>query len=383
MSPAIRKTVSLVLGLGLVLAVVCPAAAAKPPRPPEITDRFLIQVVDANGLPVPGATVTVTPIWGRAEAPFDSRTDSQGMVDISWRPRISDRFVGLRTADVQKFYLSQFSYRVKATGFLPTGGTATLRDVYNYFATPQLKIMNRLPVNKTRNVIVKIFRAADYLGPLTRGKIVSRRLIRFLKAYAPRLATYGLYFDVPAFRLISRGDRGVLVIRMRRLDGVRSMRVRLFAPGVSTGRMRSNFGLDGEFLGNLLFQAADPLITRLAGLLKSPHIGVYGARVAIRVYDPDRPFTAARPISLGFFITAANLARRNEMSPDRAGVIKLYSYYWDQLPILTARVIVPGSDPVVTRSWWGRGPGVPLKKKKAPAESPKKKPGTGASAGEG
>jgi hypothetical protein len=364
-SPVIRKTISLVLGLGLILAVVCPAVAAKPAATPEITDRFLIQVVDGNGLPVPGATVTITPIWGRAEGPLTSRSDSQGMVDVEWRPRVSDRFVGLKTDDIQKFYLSQFSYRVQAAGFLPAGGTATLRDVYNYFHRPVLRIMNRLPVNKTLNVIVTIHRAAEYLGPLTQGKIVSQRLIQFLEAYAPRLSTYGLYFNVPAFRLISRGGAGVLVIRVRRLAGVRSLRVRLFPAGVSTGRMRPNFGLDGEVLGNLLFLAADPLITRLAGLLDSPQIGVYGVRVAIHVYDPDRPFTAARPVSLGFFITAANLARRRDTSPNRAGIIKLYSYYWDQLPILTARVIVPGSDPVVRHSWWGRGPEVPKVKKKA------------------
>jgi hypothetical protein len=369
--------------LGLVLAMVCPAVAEDRPQPPVITDRFLLQVVDMDGRPVPGATVTITPIWGRPVGPLQMKTDYRGVAGLGWQPRVSDRFVGLRTDDVQKYYLSQFSYRVRARGFLPAGGTATLRDVYNYFAEPKLKSMNRQPTDKTRIVIVKIHRAADYLGPLAQGRVVSRRLLDFIMAYAPRLATYGLYFDVPAFSLLSRGGRGVLVIRLRRIAGVRSLRVRLFAEGVSTGRMRSNFGLDGEFLGNLLFEAADPLITRLAGLLQSRRIGFYGVRVAVHVYDPDMPFTAGRPVSLGFFITAADLARRTSADLDRAAVIKLYRYFWDGLPIMTARVAVPGADPVVKHSWWGRGPEPPRKKKK-PKDQPRNwKPGAGAATSTG
>jgi len=356
----------------LIGSLAC--AAIRGPAPqvtvPEITDLFFIQVVDANGVPVPGARVQITPIWGRPQGETDLKTDYRGVVAVPWRPRVSDRFAGLRTEDVQKFYLSQFAYRVTSGGYLPVGGTATLRDVFNWFANPALKVMNRNPVNKRRVIIVKIHGAAGYLGPLAQGRAVSSRLIEFLKAYAPRLEAYGLYFDTPAFRLLNRDGRGVFVIRLRRIRDARAIGIRLFPDGVSTGRMRANFGLDGEFLGNLLFEAADPLIVRLAKMLASPAIGTYGVRVAAHVYDPDKPYTAARPVSLGFFITAADLARR-PASGNQAELIKLYRYYWDGWPIMTSRVAVPGSDPVVKYPWWGRGPEVAPKKKKpsAPAHS--------------
>ncbi|MBU0516378.1 MAG: hypothetical protein KJ621_16600, partial [Proteobacteria bacterium] len=334
---------------------------------PTINDLFFVQVVDGDGVPVPGASVKITPIWGRPQGATDLKSDYRGVVAVPWQPQVSDRFVGLRTEDVQKYYLSQFAYRVTAGGYLPAGGTATLRDVFNWFAEPKLKVMNRTPVNKTRVVIVKLYGAAGYLGPLAQGRVVSARLIDFLKAYAPRLEAYGLYFDVPALRLLYRGGRGVFVIRLRRIRDVRTMRIRLFADGVSTGGMRPNFGLDGEFLGNLLFQAADPLIARLAEMLESPAIGTYGVRVAAHVYDPEKPYTAARPVSLGFFITAADLARRRRVGGDKAGLIKLYRYYWDGWPIMNSRVAVPGADPVVKHPWWGRGPEPTPKKKKTGA----------------
>ena len=345
--------------LGLVLALLlwgCQGGSigrVKAPSPPRIVDVFRIVAVDWAGNAISGARVRMTPIWGTPEGGGNGTTDHWGSIEFRWRPQVADRLVGLRTADQVKYYSSQATYRVDKQGYLPRAGTATLLDVYHYFANPRLRSMNRRPASKFREIVVRLYRPRQYLGRLAKGRILRARLLRFLSDFTPRLLAYGLEFDRPAFDLVNRDGRGVFVVRLVKVHDVRSARMKVADPAGGAGAKRWAFGVDGAFVGGLLLTAVDPILLHLFRRLDSSSVKAYSARVALRVYDPDRPGRAAKPVRLSFLINRRDLEVRSRGGFDQRAVVKAYRYYWDDLAVDPSQVAAPDWDPVVRDSWWG------------------------------
>lgn len=200
-----------------VICLCAPALAASDEERPK-TQQVVIRVLDADGMPLEGARVMVTPIRGQAERSGPYQTDIDGEVTLLWRPEIARGNPAAHSGDVVVTYATRLRFLVSAKGYLQTGGEVNEVNLDRKVADEaQLKISRQarlLPVVQDVQLrSVDTIMPPEILG-LAQEDPLRAGLRRFFFKYQRVAQLMGSELAAPAFGY--SGDRLSLILHWRR-----------------------------------------------------------------------------------------------------------------------------------------------------------------------
>ncbi len=198
------------LGALLFLCLAgCAGPQTAPGPPPQRGQQLELRVLDSHDNPLAGARVTFKPLAGAPARPGPYRTDSQGVLSLTWRPQVIDETKGTQIRDRVYTYRSETGFEVSKPGYFPARGEIKAQDVGRRLVDPELKSMDRVaPLRPLKRVVVLREFQAVFGGELAKagkGDPLAAKLLGFYEQIAPVARHLGAEFAWPAF--VKEGGR--------------------------------------------------------------------------------------------------------------------------------------------------------------------------------
>lgn len=189
-----------------LLSLGATATAAEENKKPEIIQPVVLQVLDAEDMPVEGAVVTIKPLNGGPMASGPYTTDIDGEMRIKWVPEIHQGRASAHSEDEIIDTITKFAYVVSAPGYLPANGVMADRRRSRQVKAEHLTALSRRARVAPLSEVVQLVSESKMLGQgldnLPKGSLMRLRLLEFYKRYDQAVRLLGCVFDMPAFELV-------------------------------------------------------------------------------------------------------------------------------------------------------------------------------------
>lgn len=208
--PRVFLTMLLVLSM-----LFAGSAAADQDEKPDIIQPVVLQVLDAEDMPVENAVVTIKPLKGGPMKAGPYFTDTEGELRLKWVPEIHRGRAAAHSEDEVVDTITKLYFVVSAPGYLPTEGILADRKRSRQVKAEHLGALSRRARIESLGEVVQLVSESKLLGAgldkLPQNSLLRLRLLEFYKRYDQPVRFLGCVFDLPAFELVD----GSLNLRLK------------------------------------------------------------------------------------------------------------------------------------------------------------------------
>ena len=189
-----------------LLVAGAPASAADQIKEPGLIQPVVIQVLDADDLPVENALITITPLNGGPLKAGPYHTDMDGELRLKWVPEVHDSRASTHSKDEILDTITKLRFVVSAPGYLPTEGLLADRSRSRQVRAEHLSALTRRARIEPLGEVVQLVPESKLLGQgldnLPKNSLQRLRILEFYKQYNRPVQLLGCVFDLPAFEMV-------------------------------------------------------------------------------------------------------------------------------------------------------------------------------------
>ncbi len=200
-----RSLILLMVATALLLTGVS-APADDLMEEPGLIQPVVIQVLNAEDMPVENALITITPLNGGPLKAGPYYTDMEGELRLKWVPEVHDSRASTHSEDEILDTITKLRFVVSAPGYLPTEGLLADRRRSRQVRAEHLSALTRRARIEPLGEVVQLVSESKLLGEgldnLPKNSLLRLRLLEFYKTYNRPVQLLGCVFDLPAFELV-------------------------------------------------------------------------------------------------------------------------------------------------------------------------------------